>query len=79
MAETIRLETDRVDGMCSIHDCERTSKHLWRVVEIQTDGESAVVNTVLAEYCHDHSQSHAEVRENLHYIGKFERVIGGDE
>lgn len=74
MSETIRLETDRVDGMCSIHDCERTSKHLWRVVDIETGGEQVDVHTSLGEYCSDHSQSHAEIRENLYYIGEFERV-----
>jgi len=74
MSETIKLETDRLDGMCSIHDCERNSGYLWRVVDIDVGDESVEVHTALAEYCASHSQSHAEIRENLYYIGSFERV-----
>lgn len=73
MSETIVLETDCVDGMCDIHDCERKSGYLWRVVDIETDEDRVEVHTALAEYCTEHSQNHAEIRENLHYIGSFER------
>lgn len=71
---TIELESEKVDGACSIHDCDNDSQYLWRVVDIETGDEEVRVNTVLAEYCPNHSQSHAEIGENLHYIGRFELV-----
>ena len=74
MSETIQLQTELVDGECSIHDCSDDSEYLWRVVDIEVGDEMVEVNTSLAEYCPGHSQGHAEVRDNLHYIGSFDVV-----
>jgi hypothetical protein len=70
----IKLTTDKVSGTCSIHDCDEDSKHLYNLVEMDVSDADVLVHTTLAEYCADHSQSHAKPRENLQRLGSFTAV-----
>lgn len=69
---TVEVEIDdSVDGECDHHECESKTDHLWYGVTPEPDEN--IVYSYLAEYCNQHSQTHAEPGDNLHYIGGVNR------
>lgn len=64
------LETSALDGECDYNECEEDSWHLWFGV---SHGNN-VMYRYAAEYCSDHSESHAETKEALMYLGSIREI-----
>lgn len=76
MAEEIEvtLTTELLDGTCDHSECEDDETDSGFVYW----GISGALNqddayTYIAEYCEDHSQSHAEINERLFLLGSFDQ------